>query len=112
MADWRTGHDRDSCRSTPRQKIELDFEVLEIVQNLVCGTFVTPFERQQLLHVVEVEVRDAPAFYLPGGAQFLKCFNSFLERRRSLAPVEKIKIDRIDAETLEAPVTCLWQFLV
>jgi hypothetical protein len=71
---------------------------------------VTLFERQQLLHVVDVEVRDAPAFYLSSGAQFLKRFNSFLERRRSLAPVQKIKIDRIDAETLKASLTRLWRF--
>ena len=91
--------------------IELDFAVLEIVQNLIGGTLVAVFERQQLLHVVDVEVRDAPAFYLSGGAQFLKCFDSFLERRRSLAPVQKIKIDRVDAEMLEAALTRLWQFL-
>jgi hypothetical protein len=38
------------------RKIELDFAILEIVQNLICGTFATVFERQQFLHIVDVEV--------------------------------------------------------
>jgi hypothetical protein len=40
----------------PWQKTELDFAILEIVQNLICGTFVAVFQRQQFLHVVDVEV--------------------------------------------------------
>jgi hypothetical protein len=34
----------------------------------------------------------------------------FLERRRSLSPVQKIKINRVDAEALETALTSFWQF--
>jgi hypothetical protein len=49
-----------------------------------------------------------PTFYLSGNAQLLERFDSFLERRRSLALVQKIKINRVNAEGLEAAHTRFW----
>src|SRR4029077_10010299 len=49
-------------------------------------------------------------FYLSGSAQLLERVHSFLERRRSLAPVQKIKINHVDAEPLETALTSFWQF--
>jgi hypothetical protein len=56
VTDGRIRHDRNLVRVAPRQKIELDFAILQIVQNLICCTFVTVFQRQQFLHVVDIEV--------------------------------------------------------
>ena len=56
MTDGRIRHDRDLVRVAPWQKIEFDFAILEIVQNLICGTVATMLQRQQFLHIVDVEV--------------------------------------------------------
>jgi hypothetical protein len=56
VTDRRIRHDRHLVRVAPRQKIEFNFAILETVQNLIGGTFATLFERQQFLHVVDVEV--------------------------------------------------------
>src|SRR4029453_8816905 len=56
MTDARIRHDRDLVRVAPRQKIEFDFAILKIVQDLICSTVATVFDRQQFLHVVEIEV--------------------------------------------------------
>jgi hypothetical protein len=68
------------------------------------------FQRQKFLHVVDVEIRDTPAFYLSGGAQLLERVNSLLEGRRSLSPVQKIKINRVDVEATKTALTGFWQF--
>ena len=56
LTDRRIRHDRDLVRLAPRQKIELDFTILQIVQNLICCAFVAVCQRQEFLHIVDVEV--------------------------------------------------------
>jgi hypothetical protein len=41
-----------------------------------------------------------PTFYFSGSAHLLEHVHSFLERRLSLAPVQKIKINSVDAGRL------------
>ena len=55
VTDRRIRHG-DLVRLAPRQKSELDLASLEIVQNLICCTLAALFERQQLLHIVDIEV--------------------------------------------------------
>ena len=45
-----------------------------------------------------------------GSAQLLECIDSFLERRCALAPVQKVKVNRVNAQALKTALACFWQF--
>jgi hypothetical protein len=53
LTDGRISHDRDLVQAAPQEKIEFDFAILEIIQNLICGTFATVFAREKFLHIVD-----------------------------------------------------------
>ena len=89
LTDRRIRHDRDLVRLAPRQKIELDFTILQIVTepdllricDRVPATRGPPYRRRRSLRrpsVLSFRKRAA-----------LERVDSFLERRRSLSPVQK-----------------------
>src|SRR5882724_13476680 len=92
-----------------RQKIKFDLAIFEVVEHLVDGAIAAVLNREQFFHIIDVKVRDAPAFDFSGYAKFLECFYCLFERRRLFAPVQKVKIDRFDDETLEAALASLGQ---
>ena len=91
-----------------RQEIEFDLAVGEIVENLIGCAVCALFDRPKFVHIIEIEIRDAPAFDLSGGAKVLKRIHCFHKPRLSFSPMQKIKIDRVDSESLETALARFW----
>jgi hypothetical protein len=91
------------------QKIEFDLAVFEVVEHLIGGTVSAAFDSEQFFHVVDIEVRHAPAFDFSSGAELLERFHGLTERHVS-APVQEVKIDCINAKPFQTALTCLRQF--
>src|ERR1700722_4822921 len=100
LFDRRIGHDRHAALPGPRQQIVLDATAGEVVEHLIGRDRVAATKLDELLHVVDVEIADAPAADLAGGDQRLERVDSFLERDIA-APVQEIEVDLVDAETPE-----------
>src|SRR5207247_280464 len=92
-----------------RQKAGFDFAVMEAIEDLIGGAGGTVFDREQLFHIFDIEVGNAPMPNLSGHSKLLECIHGFRERHAA-TPVQQIKIDRIDAKTFETALACFWQF--
>jgi hypothetical protein len=66
------------------------------------------FDRPKLFHIIHIKVRDAPAFDFSSGPKFLKCLDRFRKWRTPFSPMQQVKIDGVDAETLETALACSW----
>jgi hypothetical protein len=55
---------------TPRQKIELDSAVLQIVKDLICCTGGTVFDREQFVHIIEIDFETAQRRIFPAARSF------------------------------------------
>src|ERR1700756_3855028 len=95
-----------------RQEIKFDLAIFEVVEHLVGGAVAAVLNREQFFHIIDVKVRNSPAFDFSGCAKFLECLYCLFERRRPLSPVQKTKIDRFDAETFEAALARFGQLCV
>src|SRR5262249_17262750 len=60
-----------------RQEAGFNFAVLEIVEDLIGSAVFAVFNSPKFFHIIDIEVRNAPAFYFPGGTKFLECFDRF-----------------------------------
>src|SRR5271170_3470861 len=100
LFDRRIGHDRQAALPGPGQQVVLDPAAGGVVEHLIGRGRVAATKIGELLHVVDVEIADAPATDLARGDQPLERVESFLERDIA-APVQEIEVDLIDAETPE-----------
>src|SRR5258706_5334604 len=101
LVERRIGHDGNPAPLTPRDQIELDPPLAQIVHHLIgCDVFsVGKFDN--LLHLANVEIADAPMADLSGPLQCGEGIHSFGDRTRS-GPVQQIKIDAVGLQTLQA----------
>src|SRR5437773_10207895 len=88
-----------------RQKAGFDFAVMEAIEDLIGSTGGTVFDREQLFHIFDIEVGNAPVPNFSGHSKLLEYFHGFRERHAA-TPVQQIKIDRIDAKTFETALAC------
>src|SRR5215475_875719 len=93
-----------------KQKIEFDFPVLQVVENLIGDAIRSVFNRPKFLHIFDVEIRDAPPFDFSSGSEFLERLDRLGKLRVSFSPMQKVKIDCVDSEAFETALTCFWQF--
>src|SRR5438094_10477311 len=91
------------------RKIEFDFAVLQVVEHLVRGAVAAVIKREQFFHVVNIEVRHAPAFDFSRGTELLKSLYRLLECWCPFAPVQEVKIDCVNAQALETAFAGLGQ---
>ena len=87
------------------QKTGFNLPVFQIVENLVGGAVRAVFKRPEVFHVLDVKIRDTPAFDFSSAPKFLERFHCFLEARVCFSPMQKIKIDRVDSQTFETALT-------
>src|SRR5437763_878083 len=106
----RVGHYWILMLTAPLQKTGFKLPVFQIVENMISGTCETDLDVQQLLHIIDIKIRDTPAFDLPSSPEFLECLDCLREPRASFTPMQKVKIDRVYSETFETALTCFWQF--
>src|SRR4030095_935342 len=88
VTNWRVGHYRHLIVSAPLQKTGFNLPVFQIVENLISGAVPAVFNRPEFLHVIDIEIRDAPAFDLANGPKFLERLHRFHEARISFSPVQ------------------------
>src|SRR4029453_14259301 len=110
MTNRRVSHYWNLIRLAPLQETGFNLPVFQIVENLIGGAVRAVFNRPEFFHVMDIEVGDAPAFYFPSSSKFLECRDCFRELRASFSPMQKVKIDRVDSQAFETPLTCFWQF--
>ena len=71
--------------AAPGQKLEFDAAPSEVVEDLIGGAGVAALQREQLLHVVDIEIADAEIADLAVGEQRLEAGKRLLERLASRA---------------------------
>ena len=100
-AQGGVGHDRQSARVAESGESPFDAALGQVVEHLVrCA--VTPVrKREQLFHVVDVEIGDAPANDLAVTPQPLECIHRF-RKRYAAAPMQQIQVQPVGRETLQA----------
>src|SRR5947199_8409778 len=110
VTNRRVGHYWNLMLLAPLQETGFNLPVFKIVQNLIGGTCETVLDVEQLLHIVDIKIRDSPAFDLSSSPGFLECLDCLREPRASFSPMQKVKVDRVYSETFETAFTCFWQF--
>ena len=86
LLDRAVGHHRHPALAEPGQQVVLRAAAGEVVEDLV-GRTARPTGGDQLLHVVGIQVADAPVPDLARGTQTLHRLHRLAERHRA-APVE------------------------
>ncbi len=83
------------------QQIELDAARREMIQHLIGGAACPARLLQQLLQIVDVKIRNAPAQDFALLLKGFHCANS-LFKRHVAAPVQQIEIQPVGAESPQA----------
>jgi hypothetical protein len=81
----------------PRQQIVFDAAVFPIVEHLVGADLAAAGNLDEILHVGEVEVADAPTADLARALKHSERLDRFLERNGT-APMQQVKVDYIDSQ--------------
>src|SRR5947207_10288230 len=110
VTNRRVGHYWNLMLLAPLQETGFNLPVFQIVENLIGGACETVLDVQQLLHIIDIKIRDTPAFDLSSSPEFLECLDCLREPRASFSPMQKVKVDRVYSETFETALTCFWQF--
>src|SRR5262245_20022836 len=76
---------------------------MEIVKHLVSAGFVAPIKIDELFHIGDIEVADAPVANLACAHELLERFESLLQGN-SPAPMQQVKVDLVDAKPHQAAV--------
>src|SRR5439155_27100801 len=101
LIDWAIRHRRDAARAQPGQQVELGAALAQRVVDLVGGATRATRYRTQFLHVVGVEISDAPMSDAALALQRLERVDRVGERVGA-APVQQIEVDVIELEALQA----------
>src|SRR5437879_3447809 len=97
LLDRRIGHNGDAAALAPWQELELDAATLEIVEHLI-GRNVRAVEQvDQLLHVADIEIADAPVSDLASTHQTFEGIDGLFQRNES-PPMQQIEIDLMHPE--------------
>jgi hypothetical protein len=109
-ANRRVAHDRDPVLLAPWKEIELDPALAEVIENLVRRATCAGRQCAQLLHIGEVEIRNAPvADFSRGPKSFERC-DGFGNRDVARRPMEQVKINRVDTQPTKTAFARLRQF--
>lgn len=87
--------------AAPGQQVEFDAAAGEIIEHLIGRDVAAVRNGRQFLHVVDVEIGDAPGTDLAGLLQLFESGDG-LGERIAAPPVQKVKIDAVDAEIAQA----------
>src|SRR6266513_4402210 len=79
VTNRRVSHYWNLILLAPLQKTGFNLPVFQIVENLIGGAVPAVFNRPEFLHVIDIEIRDAPAFDLANGPKFLERLDCFRE---------------------------------
>ena len=63
--EWRIRHDRQIVMRAPRSKVTLNTSAVEAVRNLIGRTAIAVGNTEEIFHLVNVKVGDAPSFDFP-----------------------------------------------
>ncbi len=88
--------------STPRQQCPIGFAAREVVENLIRADL-RATGGVELVHVLDVEVADAPPQDFPGMHERLELLDD-LGERRAAAPVQQVQIEAVGAEAAQAAI--------
>src|ERR1700759_3569752 len=83
LLDRRIGHHGNAAALTPGQEIEFNAATLEIVEHLIDCNVRAIGQVDELLHVADVEITDAPVSNLALDHQSLEGIDSFFQRNQS-----------------------------
>src|SRR5207237_10918367 len=106
VTNRRVGHYWNLMLLAPLQETGFNLPVFQIVENLISGACETVLDIEQLLHIIDIKIRDTPAFDLSSSPKFLECLDCFRESRATLSPMQKIKIYRIYSYPFDTAITC------
>ncbi len=101
MIDGAVRHRRHLPPGKPRQQIELRSAPRDVVQDLVRHARIAAGHREEVFHVVGIEVADAPVTDLARATQRLEPFDRLRERHRA-APVQQIQIEPFGLQPFQA----------
>src|SRR5205823_8692542 len=81
VTNRRVGHYWNLMLLAPLQETGFNLPVFKIIENLIGGTCKTVLDVEQLLHIVDIKIRDTPAFDLSSSPEFLECLDCLREPR-------------------------------
>jgi hypothetical protein len=106
LPERRVGHHRHLPLAAPRDEIELDPAALQIVEHLIGGDRVAAGERRPFLDVAAVEIADPVTADLAVALETQEPLQR-LDKRDRAAPMQKVKVDPVGAEPLQAALAGL-----
>src|SRR5215831_149554 len=101
-AQRRIRHDRHALPLAPWQQVTLNASIVEAVGDLVGRAAVAVWHMEQLVHLADRKVRDAPSTSLPRRAQAFERRDNARQAHDLLWPVQKVEIEMIYSETGKA----------
>src|ERR1039458_4873371 len=101
LPDRGVGHNGHFVLLAPRQQVEFNSPMFGVVEHLVDRAGVPSTHMEQFLHVIHVEVRDAPGPNLALLQQAVEGRNCIPKGKPS-RPVKKVEVDRFHPETFQA----------
>src|SRR5438132_9816158 len=103
LVDWRIRHDWQVTGGAPRQEVVLDPPTRQVVDNLVGNDVGSVWQPEQLLHIGQIKVADAPVTnqtIVPQNVKRIYC----LFQWHAATPVQQVKVQSIGPQTLQAPL--------
>src|SRR5262245_12427953 len=101
-AERRISHHRHAVPLAPREQVTLNAPVSDTVRELISRAAIALWNTEEIFHVSDLEIGDAPRANLSRRAQFFKRGHNAGEVGDPSWPVQQIEIEMVSTEAFEA----------